>query len=183
MKIKKLRVLNLNSFRDEVVLNFGNTNFFVGRNASGKSNLIMVLNKMLQAQTNQILNIPPFDRTYSKSSIAECWINFDEEDISKFVSSEPYSYITSSLPSLAPDVNSFSQGLEHFAKSSKVEIVSSWSKGKQSISRNFITDNKLDMPVYQQGRGLTQRENAVSNLFSQFHVLIHNHILSKSIFV
>lgn len=61
MKIKEIQAVNVKSFKKDTKLSFGNINIFIGKNSSGKSNIINVLRLLIQIQPNLIITIPPYN--------------------------------------------------------------------------------------------------------------------------
>lgn len=82
MKIKSFTVKNIKSFKEKVSLDFGDINVFIGKNASGKSNIINSIKSLLQTRSHQQAYIPPFDGNFIYDSHANCFLEFEPNDIS-----------------------------------------------------------------------------------------------------
>lgn len=183
MKVTKFQAKNVRGFKDEINIEFGKFNVFIGENSSGKSNLINLIRTVLQTGNNTAINVPPFDGRFSEPSNFSCLMEFDRKDIEGIYSTEAFNQMLSEYrTSRIQGIDLFKNDLELFNKQQKLEFSSSWSReGNMIIRQSFPALRSLIVPD-QTIPNYSVTANQI-NFVSRIYALAHQLLLRDSIFV
>lgn len=92
MKIAKITIENVTSFKDKCQVELGDFNVFIGKNGSGKSNLMKTAYNVLNSIYGQYSQLIPFENRLVPQSVVETVVNIDKTEIKEI--SEGSAYIT-----------------------------------------------------------------------------------------
>ena len=96
MKVESLDIDNLKSFKVETNIELGMFNIFVGKNATGKSNMIEIAQILLHSQNTDQSNMHPYDENFAGVSKCGCQIKLEKEDIYDVIEGPTYSSLLQS---------------------------------------------------------------------------------------
>jgi len=163
MKVAKVRIENTMNFKGPTEIELSRFNVFIGKNGTGKSNMLKIINRLPSTGINQSVPFAPFDNNFTLPQSIDGLMTLEDDDIRRISESRQFA----SLPNDAP----FGALKMNLSKHKELNLSRSWKGTGGQLSPAYRIDELAGI-VYENNR-----------LQSTFYDIVFKEIQSKCLFL
>jgi AAA15 family ATPase/GTPase len=132
MKVTKVRIENTMNFKGPTEIELSRFNVFIGKNGTGKSNMLKIINRLPSTGINQSVPFAPFDNNFTLPQSIYGLMTLEDDDIRRISESRQFASLPNNTADGALKMN--------FLKHKKLNLSRSWKRASGQLSSTYKID-------------------------------------------